>query len=243
MTSNDRRGGAAAIGRVLLLAFAVPFLASIFANTVQAEESGAKGTATLSKRDNFARLIIKTNELVASEVTLAGPVLIVRFKKPVDISVSKLAEGLTEYVSVVRRDPDGTAIRFALNQKISVNTMMAGEQLFVDMLPASWRGMPPPLPQEVVQELVDRARAAEQLLVKHTCGRTVYTAPADPCPRLGAADVCPALRRSSGRRRCELRSGAGSVAAVVQQCTQFRSRRRKNCVATADRFDQPAQRH
>ena len=95
MTSNDRRGGAAAIGRALLLAFAVPFLASIFANTVQAEESGSRGTATLSKRDNFARLIIKTNELVASEVTLAGPVLIVRFKKPVDISVSKLAEGMT----------------------------------------------------------------------------------------------------------------------------------------------------
>ncbi len=165
MTSNDRRVGAAAIGRVLLLAFAVPFLASVVVSAAWAED-GVKGTATLSKRDNFARLIIKTNELVAPEVTLAGPVLIVRFKKPVDISVSKLAEGMTEYISVVRRDPDGTAIRFALNQKISVNTMMAGEQLFVDMLPASWRGMPPPLPQEVVQELADRARAAEQLLIK-----------------------------------------------------------------------------
>src|SRR5690348_9394841 len=100
MTSDDRRVGAAAVGRVLLLAFAVPFLASLLPGLAQAEDGGAKGTATLSKRDDFARLIIKTNEQVSPVVTLAGPVLIVRFKKPVDISVSKLAEGMTDYVSV-----------------------------------------------------------------------------------------------------------------------------------------------
>lgn len=166
MTSNDRRGGAAAIGRLRLLVFGVPLLTLLLAGTVVAQTAAVRGTATLSKRDNFARLLIKTEEQVEAEVTLAGPVLIVRFKKPVEISVSKLTEGMQEYVAAARRDPDGTAIRFALNQKISVNTMTAGEQLFVDLLPPGWRGMPPPLPQEVVQELADRARAAEALLVK-----------------------------------------------------------------------------
>lgn len=178
MTSNDRREFAAAFGRLRFFAFVGSFVAIVaLAGAALAETASVRGTATLNKRDNFARLIIKTEEHVESEVTLAGPILIVRFKKPIDISVSKLAEGMQEYVSAVRRDPDGTAIRFALNQKISVNTMTAGEQLFVDMLPPSWRGMPPPLPQEVVQELADRARAAEALLIKQRAAEELTTRP------------------------------------------------------------------
>jgi len=42
--------------------------------------------------------------------------------------------------------------------------MNAGERVFVDLLPDSWNGPPPSLPQEVVRELADRARAAERAL-------------------------------------------------------------------------------
>src|SRR6185295_7807809 len=41
------------------------------------------------------------------------------------------------------------------------NVMPAGERLFVDLLPMGWKGLPPSLPQEVVDELAQRARAAE----------------------------------------------------------------------------------
>ena len=66
------------------------------------------------------------------------------------------------YVNAARRDPDGAAVRLALNRKVTVNTMAAGEKLFVDLLPEGWTGLPPGLPQEVVEELARRAREAEK---------------------------------------------------------------------------------
>ena len=40
--------------------------------------------------------------------------------------------------------------------------MMAGDRLFVDLLPEGWVGLPPGLPQEAVDELARRAREAER---------------------------------------------------------------------------------
>ena len=42
--------------------------------------------------------------------------------------------------------------------------MTAGERIFIDFLPDSWTGPPPPLPSAVVRELAERARAAERAL-------------------------------------------------------------------------------
>jgi len=47
---------------------------------------------------------------------------------------------------------------------VTVNTMTAGEWLFVDLLPDTWVGVPPGLPQDVVDDLARRARAAEEQL-------------------------------------------------------------------------------
>jgi hypothetical protein len=46
---------------------------------------------------------------------------------------------------------------------VTINTMTAGERVFVDLLPDSWSGQPPPA-AEVVRELAERARAAERAL-------------------------------------------------------------------------------
>lgn len=133
-------------------------------NLAHAQGAVVKGTAMLTKADGYARLVVTLDEQVDAEVRVAGQILIVQFKKPVDVAVAKLPEGAPDYVTMARRDPDGTAIRFALNQKITPNIMPAGEKLFVDLLPPSWKGMPPGLPQEVVNELAERARAAEREL-------------------------------------------------------------------------------
>ena len=53
-------------------------------------------------------------------------------------------------------------MRLALTRKVTVNTMAAGEKLFVDLLPEGWTGLPPSLPQEVIEELARRARDAEK---------------------------------------------------------------------------------
>ena len=60
--------------------------------------------------------------------------------------------------------PTASAIRLSLARRVTINTMTAGERVFVDFLPDSWNGPPPALPAEVVRELSERARAAERAL-------------------------------------------------------------------------------
>ncbi len=123
-----------------------------------------RGEATFSSAGGFARLVLKLAEDVESEVSTAGSIIIIHFKRPVDIPVDKLSDAVPDYVGSARRDPDGTAIRLSLARRATVNTMTAGERIFVDFLPDSWTGPPPPLPTEVIRELAARARAAERAL-------------------------------------------------------------------------------
>ena len=123
-----------------------------------------RGEATFSTSGGFARLLLKLAEDVGSEVTTAGSIIVIRFERPVNLSVDRLTEGAPDYVSSARRDPDGMAIRLSLARRVSVNTMSAGERTFIDLLPDSWTGPPPGLPIEVVRELAERARAAERAL-------------------------------------------------------------------------------
>jgi tetratricopeptide (TPR) repeat protein len=123
-----------------------------------------KGEAAFSASGGYARLVLKLGEDVGSEVITAGSILVIRFKQPVDIPVDRLAEGAPDYVGSVRRDPDGTAIRLSLLRRVNINTMTAGERVFIDLLPDSWVGPPPSFPTEVVRELAERARVAERAL-------------------------------------------------------------------------------
>jgi hypothetical protein len=102
-----------------------------------------KGEATFSSAGGYARLTLKLAEDVESEVTTAGSVIVIRFKRPVDILVDKLPDLVPDYVGAARRDPDGSAIRLSLQRRVSVNTMMAGERIFVDFLPDSWQSPRP----------------------------------------------------------------------------------------------------
>ena len=123
-----------------------------------------KGEATFSAAGGYARLVLKLAEDVDSEVTAAGSIIVIRFKQPVDIPVDKLSDAVPDYVGSARRDPDGSAIRLSLARRVTINTMTAGERVFVDLLPDSWNGPPPGLPLEVIRELSERARAAERAL-------------------------------------------------------------------------------
>jgi tetratricopeptide (TPR) repeat protein len=123
-----------------------------------------KGEASFSTAGGFARLLLKLTEDVASEVTTAGSIIVIRFERPVNVPVDRLPEGAPDYISSARRDPDGMAIRLSLARRVTVNTMSAGERTFVDLMPDGWSGPPPGLPIEVVRELGERARAAERAL-------------------------------------------------------------------------------
>lgn len=143
---------------------AMLMLAGLVAAQPCRAEDPVKGEATFTSGGGFARLVLKLAEDVESEVTTAGSIIIIHFKRPVDIPVEKLADAVPDYVGSARRDPDGSAIRLSLARRATVNTMTAGERIFVDFLPDSWTGPPPALPAAVVRELAERARAAERAL-------------------------------------------------------------------------------
>ena len=71
---------------------------------------------------------------------------------------------MPDYVGSARSDPDGSAIRLSLARRVTINTMSAGERVFIDLLPDTWSGQPPGLPLDVVRELAERARVAERAL-------------------------------------------------------------------------------
>ena len=145
------------------LAFAL-LLASLAVSQPCRADDPVRGEATFTSGGGFARLVLKLAEDVESDVSTAGSIIIIHFKRPVDIPVDKLSDAVPDYVGSARRDPDGTAIRLSLARRATVNTMTAGERIFIDFLPDSWTGPPPSLPAAVVRELAERARAAERAL-------------------------------------------------------------------------------
>jgi len=156
-------GAGSALRRLLPLAAAA--ILTGFALVVPGRAADpVSGEAMFSSSGGYARLLLKFTEDVASEVSTAGSIIVIRFERPVNVSVERLPEGAPDYVSSARRDPDGMAIRLSLARRVTVNTMSAGERTFIDLLPDGWSGPPPGLPIEVVRELAERARAAERAL-------------------------------------------------------------------------------
>ncbi len=146
------------VGRALLLFFLM--LPGISGAQAQA----VKGQVETATTGGYARIVLHLNEEVESDVKVAGGIIVVTFKRPVDIGVNTLASAMPDYVGVARRDPDGTGLRIALARKVTVNSMAAGERIFIDLLPDTWSGLPPGLPQEVIEDLARRARDAERAL-------------------------------------------------------------------------------
>lgn len=122
-----------------------------------------KADLTASDAGGYARLVFSMSDYDPASVRQSDNVLIISFREPVDVSVEQLATQVPDYIGGARRDPDGMAVRFALKRTVTVNAMTAGEKYFVDLLPDTWRGLPPGLPQDVVEALARRARDAEQL--------------------------------------------------------------------------------
>src|SRR5437762_1928000 len=80
-----------------------------------------RGEAVLVANPGFARLTIKLAEDVESQVTAAGQIIVIRFKRPVAIPIGKIADAVTDYVSSARADPDGAAIRLSLSRRVTIN--------------------------------------------------------------------------------------------------------------------------
>ena len=153
-----RCSNTAAALAALILALAAPSVAAPSA------PAPVKTTLAITTSDGYARLVFTASEYIDGAARQAGNVLIISFKQPLDVSVNRVAQQAPDYIGAARRDPDGKAVRMALEQNVTIHSMAAGEKFFVDLLPTTWSGVPPGLPQDVVDELARRAREAEKLL-------------------------------------------------------------------------------
>lgn len=129
-----------------------------------AREQAVSGDVHVELSQGFARILLHLSEPVESEVHAAGGIVIVHFRRPVDIAIDKLTHAAPNYVGAARRDPDGRGFRIALNRRVTVNSMAAAERLYIDLLPDTWKGMAPGLPTKVIEELSRRAREAERAM-------------------------------------------------------------------------------
>ncbi len=118
------------------------------------------------KIDNYARLIINFKErydLPEYSLRSENNILILKFTEPVNFTSPNVSEILDQFIIASRTDPDKMGIRFALRKDFLINKMEAGEQLFIDILPADWQGALPGLPEEVVEKLALRTKEALKL--------------------------------------------------------------------------------
>jgi tetratricopeptide (TPR) repeat protein len=160
-----RFGKTAAAFAFLTLVFAAPLAAQpVPAVPAQPAPAPLKTAVTAKVADGYARLVFTASQYLDASARVAGNVLIISFRQPVDLTVDRIAEQASDFIGTARRDPDGTAVRVALAQAVTVHTMSAGEKFFVDLLPQSWTGLPPGLPQDVVDELASRARQVDMLM-------------------------------------------------------------------------------
>src|SRR5580704_8491754 len=147
---------------ILLLLPTLMAAALLFPRPAAAD--AVKGSVSAAVENGFARLIFTLGNDVESQVRVANNIVVISFDRPVDVNVDHIRDGTRDYIGAARRDPDGKAVRLALTRHVTMNSMAAGDRLFIDLLPAGWSGLPPGLPREVIEELARRARDAEKKL-------------------------------------------------------------------------------
>jgi tetratricopeptide (TPR) repeat protein len=152
----------AAASRLRACALALIAVLTLVLAPGAARAEPVKADITVDTSKGYARIVFRFSDEIDADVRMANNVLVISFKTPVGVPIDRLPGNAPGYIGAARSDPDRMAVRMALARKVRINSMMAAERLFVDLLPDSWTGEPPALPQEVVEELARRAREAER---------------------------------------------------------------------------------
>ena len=249
------RAGGPAVLHLIALLIALPLWAGLARPAVA---QALKGEVSATVENGYARLVFQFDEEIEAQVRLANNILTVNFPRPVDISIDRISQHAAGYVSVARRDPDGKGIRIALARKVTLNSMAAGERLFVDLLPDTWVGLAPGLPRDVIEELARRAREAERRVRAQRALAQQQKDGADPRAGDQPADLhalclrpARAHRRVGGQYpgeahadlRCDtaLRPGGRQGDAAADDRIH-RQRKRPRCGAGALQFRRPGRR-
>lgn len=143
-------------GALLLCIF---LLAGMGTQSAQAQER-----LSVKAFDNprYGRLIFDFSErldLPVYAIQNDNGILSVEFEEDFSVVVPDIATILSRFVTVARVDPGGRGVRLGLQEQFNINTIQAGEKLFLDILDNEWEGEFPGLPDEVIAELAKRSKA------------------------------------------------------------------------------------
>ena len=101
---------------------------------------------TVDTAQGYARILFTFATPAPVAATVADGVVTIRLGRPITTNIDTFTESLGPYVSGGRRDPDGLTYRFALKNPVSLHNSTQANQTAVDLVPESFKGVPPDLP-------------------------------------------------------------------------------------------------
>lgn len=144
------------------LAFGIGLTALSLAAGLSAPAQAANGVLRGSAMPaGFGRLALTFDEPTTTRIRVGNGVLVVAFDSAVKVDTARIVKELPDYLALVRNDPDGRGLRFALTRPYKANLIEAGDKAFIDLLPDNWTGLLPGPPPEVIAEMTERLRVAE----------------------------------------------------------------------------------
>jgi len=168
---------------------------------------------SVSTSGGFARIVIAFPGEAKAEAEIADGVLSIAVPRSISLNVQRLPQHLAGYVFSANRD--GDTLRLTLARKVTVNTMAAGEKLYIDLLPESWTGLPPGLPKEVIADLARKAKQSARAAEKKPPAPKAPIAAPSP-PNANPAPVVAALRHEGELLKIAFPFGATTPAAVFR---------------------------
>jgi hypothetical protein len=113
---------------------------------------GKPDGVTIDTAKGYARILFSFAQSTPVTASVADGVLTMRFGHSVNINIDAFTQGVGDYVSAGRSDRDGLTYRFALKQPLALHTSTQANQTAVDLVPDSFKGVPPDLPPPLPAE-------------------------------------------------------------------------------------------
>jgi hypothetical protein len=134
--------------------------ASAQAPAPSAPQTAAKpDSVSIDTSQGYARILFTFAQATPVTASIADGVLTLRIGHAIDTNIDRLTESLAPYVSTGRKDRDGLTYRFALKNAAALHNSTQGTQTAIDLVPDSFKGippdLPPPLPPQVKKEVTD----------------------------------------------------------------------------------------
>lgn len=178
----------AGLGMAVAAARRLVSAALLFVVLAGAAAAADKAQVIATQENGFGRLILSFPDrldLPEYSVRYDNNVLAIEFVEPVSVLLPDISAALPDYATIARTDPDSRGVRFGLRNAVTVNRIEAGEQLYIDLLPTGWQGLPPALPDAVVADLAERAKHAAELAEQRRKAAEAVTLRPEATVRIG----------------------------------------------------------